>query len=547
MTSVFRRTNLKMFELANNAYRNSSVTFYEVSPETGASTETLATLYQSYAGADTHPNPITLGSAGRFQGSVYIDVPVIGSVTESEVGNHDTGIIFPQGGTSRGDWDALTVYTPGDIVRDGANGANSGSFYIAAVAHTSAVWASDLDAGKFELFIDVSDISGAVADAESASLLATSKAAEALASADDASASASAASGSSSDAAGFSALAEDFSDLAEDWATTQGATVPGGGGEYAAKEYAIGTLNAHGGSAKGWAVTAEDSTVPGGAGEYSALHHAAKAADSAAAALAAASGAQLYDLGTLAGTASAYTATSGASLSSLTGGEKFRFKPNLRNNSSATLNIDTVGAKALHDASGKAIRASSLLAGLTYEAIYDAGRNAIQLTTPMSVVALSDGTYRVAISASGLASDLSLVLGAYSSGSIATTAGFETFTNKTYSGYLKGLAGHRPVAVKTADYTILDDEQGYLVYLFGAAADREFTLSAEATNTWDADSEFEVGNMDSHTLTITAAAGVTVNGVTAGSITLPQFKGGSFKRLGADNWWYVGFNEDGWA
>ena len=71
---------------------------------------------------------------------------------------------------------------------------------------------------------------------------------------------------------------------AKEWAKTTGAVVADS--EYSAKEYAIGTTVAAG-SAKDWALQAEDSVVDGGSG-YSSLHYAAKSSASATASAASA-------------------------------------------------------------------------------------------------------------------------------------------------------------------------------------------------------------------------------------------------------------------
>lgn len=201
MASVFRRTSLEVFTLANDAYRNAVVTFYKADEETGVSTETLATLYSSYAGSDTVANPVTLNSSGRLSAPVYIDVPVIATITESDVENHSTGAIFPEGGTYKNDWAAGTSYTPGDIVKDGSAGANTGNYYIAAIAHESGTtWTTDLGAGKFSLFLEVEDVLDAKTDAETAATAAAASQTAAATSATNASTSASAASTSETNA-----------------------------------------------------------------------------------------------------------------------------------------------------------------------------------------------------------------------------------------------------------------------------------------------------------------------------------------------------------
>lgn len=66
-------------------------------------------------------------------------------------------------GQFRGTWVTATQYNFGDYVIDGANGANTGNYYMAIVANTSGTWASDLAAGYWTLVIDISAITGSVA------------------------------------------------------------------------------------------------------------------------------------------------------------------------------------------------------------------------------------------------------------------------------------------------------------------------------------------------------------------------------------------------
>lgn len=92
-------------------------------------------------------------------------------------------------GQFRGTWITDTAYNFGDYVVDGANGANTGNYYMAIVGNTSGVWATDLAAGYWVLVIDIQTINADVAAA-------AASAAAAMASQIAASGSAAAASGS---------------------------------------------------------------------------------------------------------------------------------------------------------------------------------------------------------------------------------------------------------------------------------------------------------------------------------------------------------------
>lgn len=63
-------------------------------------------------------------------------------------------------GQMRGTWVSGAVYNFGDVVVDGANGANTGNYYMCAIANTSSVWATELAAGDWSLVINVQGLSG---------------------------------------------------------------------------------------------------------------------------------------------------------------------------------------------------------------------------------------------------------------------------------------------------------------------------------------------------------------------------------------------------
>lgn len=161
----YRRTALKSFSLANNAYIAATVTFYTVDLTTGERTGTLATLWDAPTNGNAVSNPYTLDASGKVMQPLYFDEPIIAVVGSTSLETHATGIELPTAGQYRGDWVASTSYLSGDLVTDGAAGLNTGNIYIATADHSASVlWATDL-ALYWELVVN---IGGALSAAENA-------------------------------------------------------------------------------------------------------------------------------------------------------------------------------------------------------------------------------------------------------------------------------------------------------------------------------------------------------------------------------------------
>lgn len=65
-------------------------------------------------------------------------------------------------GAWKGNWATATAYIAGDMVIDGAAGADTKNVYVCVTGHTSGTWATDLAASKWSLAVDYAQL---VADA----------------------------------------------------------------------------------------------------------------------------------------------------------------------------------------------------------------------------------------------------------------------------------------------------------------------------------------------------------------------------------------------
>lgn len=82
-------------------------------------------------------------------------------------------------GLDRGTWATGTWYNYGDIVVDGANGANTTNFYLCIRSNTSGTWSTDLTDNYWALFIDIQTIAGYATSASASASSAASSASSA--------------------------------------------------------------------------------------------------------------------------------------------------------------------------------------------------------------------------------------------------------------------------------------------------------------------------------------------------------------------------------
>jgi len=176
-------------------------------------------------------------------------------------------------GTLTGNWAASTAYVIRDLIKDTSNN----NIYFCNTAHTSSgsqPISSNTDSAKWDLIVDAASATTSAAAAVVSAQLADDYAVKTSGAVTGTDYSSKAWS-----VGGTGVTTTSSRGAAKEWATTTGGAVDTS--EYSAKEYALGTTVAAG-SAKDWAVLAEDSAVTGSS--YSALHHAAKGAASATAA-----------------------------------------------------------------------------------------------------------------------------------------------------------------------------------------------------------------------------------------------------------------------
>jgi len=89
-------------------------------------------------------------------------------------------------------------------------------------------------------------------------------------------------------------------------------------------------------------------------------------------------------LASIGGTADAITASTTPAFTAYTAGQAFKFTPTGSNTTNVTININAVGAKAVTKAGATALQAGEIVAGTTYELVYDGTQ--FQVINPTSLL-----------------------------------------------------------------------------------------------------------------------------------------------------------------
>lgn len=107
-------------------------------------------------------------------------------------------------------------------------------------------------------------------------------------------------------------------------------------------------------------------------------------------------------------------------------------------------------------------------------------------------------------------------------------------------------AAKRSIIEESGSVTFaLADANTYQRYTGGGG--HVWTVPAAASVDFADGDEIDGFNATAFNLTLTAAANVTINGVTAGSVTVPPYSGFSFKNITGNTWDHSGFAADSWA
>jgi hypothetical protein len=93
------------------------------------------------------------------------------------------------------------------------------------------------------------------------------------------------------------------------------------------------------------------------------------------------------------------------------------------------------------------------------------------------------------------------------------------------------------IDTKTANYTLVLGDIGKLLLMDSSSA-REFTIPTNSSVAWPANAGLDLARIGTGAVTIKGATGVSINGVSAGTVSLPQrYSGATAIKISTDAWY----------
>lgn len=209
------------------------------------------------------------------------------------------------------------------------------------------------------------------------------------------------------------------------------------------------------------------------------------------------------------------------------------------NTGAATLNVDSVGAKAIRKTGDVALAANDITAGKLCIVAYDASANSaagawlLANPNPPDVSTLqpldADLTAIAALTTTSYGRALLELADA-----AALFALISSLTNAAY----EALGKARGSSTKTDDYTLALTDAGKTVIM--DADEKEITIPANGSVAFPTDTYINIALIEDGNLYVAADTGVTLNGVSAGYATIAtdsnRYGGALIQKVGTDAW-----------